>query len=276
MSKLPLLCTALLMTACSGQQADLKQGSTINQDTHAQSRTKNTSSTPLYGAEVYSHEKITFGKFVIRMKMISSPGVVSSFFTYDNESWQGGIPWREIDIEAIGKHSNTLQTNLITGTSTNRIHSENSHSIPDLDSFNQFTLIWTPDKIEWKVNDQSIHLETSENSQQVIDMRDSPQSYRMNVWISEAIGWVGSFSSDSLPLYQVVDWIEYYRYNDGEFELAWRDDFDRFDTARWGKGDWGFDSNLVTFHQNNAGVRDGKLILALTDEATGITPSLKE
>jgi hypothetical protein len=101
-------------------------------------------------------------------------------------------------------------------------------------------------------------------------MRDSPQSYRMNVWISEAIGWVGPFDVNSLPLYQVVDWIEYYQYQDGEFSLAWRDDFDQFDQTRWGKGDWGFDSNLVTFSPSNVAINDGQLILGITAKQPGI------
>ncbi|MGF1695214.1 family 16 glycosylhydrolase [Vibrio lamellibrachiae] len=264
MKKLIFLSAALAITGCSTEHQS------PNQDSHANSGQLNKSDVSLYGAEVYSHEKVQFGKFVVRMKMVSSPGVVSSFFTYDNESWQGGIPWREIDIEAIGKHPNQLQTNLITGLASNRLHSENTHSVANLNDFNQYTLIWTPDKIEWQVNSDTIHKELGSHSQQVIDMRDSPQSYRMNVWISEAIGWVGKFEVESLPLYQVVDWIEYYSYDKGDFTLAWRDDFDDFDYSRWGKGDWGFESNLVTFSHDNADVIDGKLILALTSEVTGI------
>lgn len=264
MRRLSLIGLSILISACTGQS------SIPNQDSHARYGPKNTTSTPLYGAEVYSHEKVQFGKFVMRMKMVSQPGVVSSFFTYDNESWQGDIPWREIDIEAIGKQPNLLQTNLITGVSNNRLHSEHAHHVTNLEDFNEFTLLWTPNAIEWQVNNTMIHRELSDDSQQVRDLRDSPQSYRMNIWISEAVNWVGRFNQQSLPLYQVVDWIEYHEYKEGGFELAWRDDFDRFDSSRWGKGDWGFESNIVTFHPENAGVHNGRLILALTDENTGI------
>ncbi|MCJ2378410.1 family 16 glycosylhydrolase [Vibrio sp. ZSDZ34] len=268
MKKLTPVMLAILATSCSSEH------SVVNQDTLSQGSQLNKTDVALYGAEVFSHEKVLFGKFIIRMKMISSPGVVSSFFTYDNESWQGGIPWREIDIEAIGKHRDLLQTNLITGSQAKRIHSENTHTVTNLDEFNEFTLIWTPNEISWQVNGVTIHEELSSHSQQVIDMRDSPQSYRMNVWISEAIGWVGPFDINSLPLYQVVDWIEYYPYQDGEFTLAWRDDFDTFDQSRWGKGDWGFDSNLVTFSPSNVAVSDGQLILGITAKEPGI-PSIK-
>ncbi|WP_411994161.1 family 16 glycosylhydrolase [Agarivorans sp. DSG3-1] len=237
-----------------------------NQDTHAQTGALNRSDKPLFGAEVYSNDKVLYGKFVTRMKLVSSPGVVSSFFTYDNESWQGkGIPWSEIDFEAIGKTPNQLQTNLITGQVNKRVHSEKKHNVPQLEEFVEYTITWTPNDIIWQVDGETVRHDSG--SKQVIAMRDIPQSYRMNIWISEAIGWVGQFQASSLPLHQVVDWMEYYEYQDnGEFSLSWRDDFNNFDEKRWGKGDWGFDSNLVTFSPNNANIVNGKLVLSLTEE----------
>ncbi|BCN25552.1 family 16 glycosylhydrolase [Vibrio alfacsensis] len=236
----------------------------LNQDTLAHTGKVNTTDVPLYGAEVYSHDKVTFGKFVMRMKMVSTPGVVSSFFTYDNRSWQGGIPWREIDIEVIGKSPDQLQTNLITGELNRRIHSENMHTVANIDQFHEYTLIWTPDHITWQVDGEVLHSISASESQQVIDMRDSPQSYRMNLWISEAAEWVGRFDPKDLPLHQYVDWMEYHRYEDGQFKLAWRDDFTTFDSQRWGKGDWGFDSNLVTFTPKNVAIKNDMLVLSLT------------
>ncbi|CAE6920354.1 family 16 glycosylhydrolase [Vibrio sp. B1FLJ16] len=242
----------------------------INQDTLLKKGNLNKTKTPLYGAEIYSHDKIKFGKFVMRMKMVSSPGVISSFFTYDNKSWQGGIPWREIDIEVVGKQPDQLQTNLITGNSKKRIHSETIHNIQNLDQFHEFTLIWTPDEITWEVDGKVIHTETAATSKQVIDMRDSPQSYRMNLWVSEAVEWAGLFNAQNLPLYQYVDWIEYHSFNNGNFNLEWRDDFNSFNEKRWGKGDWGFDGNLVTFSPNNIAIQDSMLVLGLTNNPKGI------
>ncbi|WP_163134600.1 family 16 glycosylhydrolase [Agarivorans sp. Alg241-V36] len=240
----------------------------VNQDTLAQTGALNTSKTPLFGAEVYSNDKVLYGKFVTRMKLVSSPGVVSSFFTYDNESWQGkGKPWSEIDFEAIGKTPNQLQTNLITGQLNSRKHSEKKHQVPQLEDFVEYTITWTPDEIIWQVDGKTVRHDTADNSKQVVAMRDIPQSYRMNIWISEAVGWVGRFKADSLPLHQVVDWMEFYEYQEnGEFSLAWRDDFTSFDEKRWGKGDWGFESNLVTFSPKNANIVDGKLVLSLSEE----------
>lgn len=236
----------------------------VNQDTLNKTGKLNKSQTALYGAEVYSNDKVKFGKFVMRMKMVSKPGVVSSFFTYDNESWQGGIPWREIDIEVIGKQPNQLQTNLITGNLTKREHSERVHNVENIEEFHEFTLTWTPDEISWLVDGKVLYAESAATSKQVVYMRDSFQSYRMNLWVSKAAEWVGTFNKNSLPLYQYVDWIEYYSYDDGKFNLKWRDDFNYFDEKRWGKGDWSFDGNLVTFSKDNVVIKDNMLVLGLT------------
>lgn len=245
----------------------------INQDTRAKVSRKNSASEALYGAELYSLDRIHFGKFVIRMKMVSLPGVVSSFFTYDNESWEGeGRPWREIDFETVGSHPDLLQTNLITGTAGARIHSEKTAEVADIEAFHTYTLEWTPDAIVWKVNGKVVRADLAEDSQQTRDMADTPQTYRSNIWISEVIDWVGEFDEKELPKYQVIDWIEYHGYNkeDKSFALSWRDDFDKFDNNRWGKGDWGFESNIVTFSPDNIKVIDGELVLGLTLGEAGI------
>ena len=41
------------------------------------------------GAEVFSKEAVKYGKFEVRMMMVSEKGIVSSFFLYDSKSWQG-------------------------------------------------------------------------------------------------------------------------------------------------------------------------------------------
>ncbi|GLS92069.1 hypothetical protein GCM10007916_31390 [Psychromonas marina] len=244
----------------------------LNQDTRAKVSGKNSASAPLYGAELYSLDRIHFGKFVLRMKMVSEPGVVSSFFTYDNESWQGeGRPWREIDFETIGSHPNRLQTNLITGTAAKRTHSEQNAVVEDIEAFHTYTLEWTPEAITWKVNGKTVRTDLAKTSQQTRDMADTPQTYRSNIWISEVIDWVGEFDEKQLPKYQVIDWIEYHQYNeDKTFALKWRDDFNQFDNKRWGKGDWGFESNIVTFAPDNIKIVDGKLVLGLTYGKAGI------
>ncbi|MFT6986414.1 MAG: beta-glucanase (GH16 family) [Psychromonas sp.] len=144
-------------------------------------------------------------KFIIRMKMVSEPGVISSFFTYDNESWQGeGRPWREIDFETIGSKPDLLQTNTITGKVEKRIHSEKTSAVPQLDTFQTYTIEWRSESIIWGVNGKAVRTELAEDSQQVRDMADTPQTYRSNIWVSEVIDWVGHLDEKKLPKYQAV------------------------------------------------------------------------
>jgi beta-glucanase (GH16 family) len=244
----------------------------LNQDTKAAVSDKNLASASLYGAELYSHETVLFGRFTIRMKMVSEPGVVSSFFTYDNQSWQGeGRPWREIDLETIGSHPDILQTNLITGTASDRIHSERTSTVSNIEAYHTYVLEWTPEAIVWFVDGQEVRRDLAAESEQVRDMADTPQTYRSNIWISEVIAWVGQFDERSLPLYQIIDWIQYESLEtDGTFKVQWKDDFNTFDHSRWGLGNWGFESNMVTFAPENLKVIDGELVFALTLRNKGI------
>ncbi|TCS41123.1 glycoside hydrolase family 16 protein [Reinekea marinisedimentorum] len=220
----------------------------------------------LYGAELYSLDTVLYGKFVFRMKMQSEPGVVSSFFTYDNQSWQGkGIPWREIDFETIGIRPDLLQTNIITGDLSSRVTTEHEAEVENIGDYHTYTLEWTPDAVIWKVDGVAVRTELAANSQQVIDLRDTPQTYRSNIWISDVPEWVGEIDLSHLPLYQAIDWMEYYSYSkDAGFALQWRDDFDSFDHSRWAKGNWTFDTNRVTFAPENLQVINGELVFALT------------
>jgi endo-1,3-1,4-beta-glycanase ExoK len=102
----------------------------------------------------------------------------------------------------------------------------------------------------------------------------NPQSLRFNLWSHESADWVGAWDDSVLPVYQFVNYIDYKSYNadTDSFEDAWRDDFDSFNSARWGKANWTFDQNRVDFAEENVIVKDGILILALTHEnATGFS-----
>ncbi len=228
----------------------------------------------LKGAEVFYHETVLFGKFEVRMKMVNEKGIVSSFFLNDGKSWQG-LPflWREIDIEALGKEKNLFQTNSITGHAANKIMSELKHKVKDLPTkYHTYTIEWTPDYVALYVDGVLLRKDIAAKSQQIIDLRDTPLTYRMNLWISTAEEWVGRFNKNTLPQYQFINWIKYYEYTPGggaggsDFSLAWTDDFNSLNSERWGTGNWSFESCLVYFEPANAVIKDGYLILCLTKE----------
>ena len=231
------------------------------------------------GAELYSKSTVKYGRWEVRMKAAATPGSVSSFFTYNNNSYLGTPnPWREIDIEVLGNKPNAFQSNIISGTAEDKTTSEDVHNVTGLASnFHTYTLDWTPDSVVWRM-DGVVQRKTVAPDQQVLDMRDSAQTWRMNLWASNSTGWVGKLDLTKLPVYQVVNWMRYSSYTPGKgengsnFTFSWLDDFDKFDTQRWAKGDWTFDGNLAQLTTVNIAAKSGYLVLALTTpEADGVS-----
>ena len=68
-----------------------------------------------------------------------------------------------------------------------------------------------------------------------------------------------------MPWYVLYDWVEVYNYDPAhdEFELDWRDDFNRFDQTRWHKGSGTFETNSSIFHPSNVYVQDGHMIIKM-------------
>ncbi|WP_433926138.1 family 16 glycosylhydrolase [Sorangium cellulosum] len=225
---------------------------------------------PYKGAEVYTPQGYLHGRVEVRMRMARGSGILSTFFTYKDGSEMSGAFWEEIDIEVFGKdNARSWQTNIITGMGT-RVTSEQVHTadVSLADGYHTYTLEWTPDYVAWSIDGREVRRTTGA---QVGTLR-SPQGLRMNLWSSDVVEWVGAFDDSVLPQHQFVNWIKYYRYNNGAFELDWQDNFDSLDGARWGKADWTFDGNRVDFDPQNVTVKDGTLVLSLTREGqTGFT-----
>ncbi len=226
------------------------------------------------GAELFSNNKVKYGRFEIRMMAAYGSGTLSTFFTYYDDSYMGlPEPWREIDIEVLGKDKHAFQSNIITGDAANRVTSEEIHEFnTDLTSrFHTYTVEWTPDYIAYFFNGKEVRRTTG---QQVIDCRDKEQSYRFNTWISDVPEWVGTFDPSILPIYQYINWIKFYDYTPGsgengsDFSFSWEDNFDTFDSNRWSKADWTFDGNLVDFSPNNIVVQGGVMVLCLTSASS--------
>jgi endo-1,3-1,4-beta-glycanase ExoK len=199
----------------------------------------------------------------MRMRMIRGSGLLSTFFTYKNGSEVSGTAWEELDVEVLGKNdAKTWQSNLITGNP--RVTSEMVHSSPTslADGYHTYTLEWTPDYVSWSFDGEVVR--KTEGGQ--ASSLTNPESFRFNVWSSEATGWAGTLDEAALPAYQFVNWLKYYRYENGQFTLDWTDEFDTFDSARWATGNWTFDGNRVDFDPANAIVQDSTLILAITKE----------
>jgi beta-glucanase (GH16 family) len=230
--------------------------------------------TTLNGGELFSLEKVKFGRWEIRMQLAATPGSVSSFFTYYDESYLGQPePWLEIDIEALGNKPKGFQSNLITGTAESKVTSEEFHVTEgDLSKeFHTYVLEWTPDSIVYRMDGKLLRKDLK-TDQQVVDLVGKNMSYRMNLWASTATGWVGTLDPSKLPIAQTVNWMAYSAYTPGSgpggsnFTPTWVDDFTTLNMQRWSRGDWTFESNMADFKPANIVVSGGYLMIILSNK----------
>ncbi len=270
-----LLCLGLMLgsTSCSKDDDDdndnqNNNNEVVNNPTDEEDK-KETAKYNFFGAELYSNETFTYGKFEVKMKMAYASGCISSMFLYYNDSYKGnGEVWNEIDIEVIGKEPNGFQSNLITGKLESKVTSEMIHKIasPVADNFHIYTIEWTPDYVAWYLDGKEIRRsDASSDTKKQVAKLVKPQSLRFNIWSSENTEWVGSLYQKYIPITQEIDYIKVYDYNeDGTFTEKWTDDFDSFDSKRWSKGNWNM--GIVRERQDNVVVEDGILKLKLTKE----------
>ncbi|UUA71685.1 family 16 glycosylhydrolase [Cellvibrio sp. QJXJ] len=221
------------------------------------------------GAEIYSNDSVLYGRFEMRMQVAKGSGILSTFFTYKNGSEVGNTFWEEIDIEVFGKNNATeWQSNIILGSSRPTLHVEQVHSLTQSlgDAYHTYVLEWTPDYVAWFLDGVEVRRITGTST---VTSLTNAQSLRFNLWSSESAEWVGPWDPSILPVYQFINYIDYQAYNatTKTFEGGWRDDFNSFDSSRWGKANWSFDTNRVDFAPENVVVKDGILVLAMTTDA---------
>lgn len=223
---------------------------------------------PYKGGEIYSQQSYQYGRYEMRMRAAKGSGVLSTFFTYKNGSELQGAYWEEIDIEIFGKNNATQwQSNVIIGTNRPTLKTEGVHNAGFSlgDDYHTYVLEWTPNYIAWFVDGVQVR---RINGGQFVSGLSNPQSIRFNLWAANIPEWVGPWNDGILPVYQFINYIEYKPYvaATNSFGNGWRDDFNSFDSNRWGRADWTFNENRVDFVPANVIVRDGILILALTRE----------
>lgn len=222
------------------------------------------------GAEVYTKETYKYGRFEARMQMAAASGTVSSMFLYFNNSYMGlPRPWREVDIEILGKSPESFQSNIISGSKEAQVMSPLHHPInpSSATSYHDYVIEWTPDYIAWFLDGTEVRRTTG---QQVTDLQDSSQNLRFNLWSHTDVGWVGPWDDAVLPLNQFISSVRVSSYTPGtgpagsNFTLLWQDDFNSLDDTRWATADWTFAKNRVTFNPLNVTVKDGAMVLSMT------------
>lgn len=233
------------------------------------------------GAEYRTKEAFTYGRFEVRLKSAYREGVLSTFFTY-NDNYPNTV-WNEIDIEILGRYSDDIQFNPITPGQINHVSHYQAAFNPAQD-YHVYGFEWTPTYVAWFVDSVEVHRQTGAHIQAL----NLPQKIMMNIWNPVYSNWVGEWNENVLPAFAYYDWVSYSSYTPGvgtggtgnNFTFQWRDDFDSWDQTRWDKATHTFNGNNCDFIHANAVFQDGKLILCLTKEnATGyndnIGPSVK-
>lgn len=219
------------------------------------------------GAEFRTKQAFLYGRFEVRMKSAFREGMLSSFFTY--HEFSGGLEnWNEIDIEILGRYPNDIQFNTITAGQTNHVSHYPLPFSPHED-FHVYAFEWTPNYVAWFVDGVEVYRQTGSH----IPTLNKPQKLMMNIWNPEAVNWAGNFYPDALPAFAYYDWVKYYLYTpgsgnygtDNNFTFSWSDDFTYWNTSRWDKATHTWVGNGCDFIPENAVIKDGYIILCLTD-----------
>jgi len=172
---------------------------------------------PYWGVEMRSAKTLTYGKVSARMRFATGSGVVSGlvlFYTpYPN------CNWNEIDIEHLGKASNSSQLNaqVFLGkpdpNCTSSVTPSQDPQVVDLGvnaetDFHQYDIEWTPAGVRTYVDGRLLRAWTAH-----ADLLNLPETILFTIWASNAAGWAGPLTSTSAPTSADVDWIKVYQWS---------------------------------------------------------------
>jgi len=176
----------------------------------------NSTTVPYYGVEMRSAQTLLYGKVSARMRFAPGSGVISGlvlFYTpYPN------CNWNEIDIEHLGKSSNSSQLNcqVYTGTvdpsCTASVSPTQDPLVVDLGfnaetDFHVYDIEWTPQNVKYYADGNL--LRTWDAS---IALMNQPQTILLTIWASSVAAWAGAVDSTTAPTSAQVDWIKVYDY----------------------------------------------------------------
>lgn len=161
---------------------------------------KNGKDIPYSGAELRSKDFYGYGRYEVSMKAIKNDGVVSSFFTYTGPSDKN--PWDEIDIEILGKNTETVQFNYFTNGKGNH------EKVVELgfdasEDFHTYAFEWRKDRIDWFVDGELVHTAS-------VNIPKTEGKIMMNAWCGTGVdSWLKPFDDSNLPLTAEYQWISY-------------------------------------------------------------------
>jgi endo-1,3-1,4-beta-glycanase ExoK len=220
-------------------------------------------------AELYRTDPYLYGRFEARLRFAPGEGVVSSFFLWKDGS-SSTTSWNELDYEKINATCR-LQTNIWTGKGTQSAQFDTTAS--DIcGQYHTYAFEWTPDYIAWIIDGNQVRKVTGASVAEYTQNASQGMGIHFNVWVGNS-SFGGTLDPSKLPVQQFINWVQYSSFENGDFHLQWREDFDGSDVpAGWATGTWASPYNLSTHNPANVTVADGTAVLSMTaDEMTGYT-----
>ncbi len=219
-------------------------------------------------AELYSTKAHFYGRFEARLRFAPGDGVISSFFLWKEGSEAANAFWNELDFEKVGA-SCALQTNAFYGNPES-VH-EQEHSVADLcGGYHDYRFDWTPSYIAWSIDGKEIRRDTGATANAFAQNASAGMTMHFNVWPGNA-DFGGNINNTSLPVRQYLSWVQYSSYDNGTFNVQWREEFQTSGIPTgWAVGNWVSPYKQSTHNTQNVGFVNGIAILSLTaDNATG-------
>jgi endo-1,3-1,4-beta-glycanase ExoK len=234
-----------------------------------------------------------FGAFEARIRSAQGPGVISTFFLWKPDSEKApAVPWHEIDFE-MGQASGDYQTQIMTPGSSPPLYRREhvvAHGLSarPYQAYYTYRIEWTPDYIAFFVDGKEVRRETDHNEFSVMFAKDAsgdtPVGERMElrtgVWPGDPsiFSWSGAFDGSTVPTAHFVDYVKIWDYTPNQADkfatVLLDEQFNSLNNNVWYPAQWTFDFSASDYVSQNIGVRDGRLVVALTTTAgQGILPA---
>jgi MYXO-CTERM domain-containing protein len=220
-------------------------------------------------AELYTTNSYLYGRFDARVQFAPGDGVVSSFFLWKNGSDAANAYWNELDYEKIGADCH-IQLNNTYGSPSTQHQSTPSLGFDLCGGYHDYRFEWTPTYIAWAVDGKEIRRDTGDAATAYAQNATAGMTIHFNIWPGNS-SFGGNINNTTLPVHQYISWVQYSSYDNGNFTVQWREDFQTSGVpSGWAVGNWSSPYNLSTHNPANVAFVNGIAVLSLTaDNTTG-------
>jgi endo-1,3-1,4-beta-glycanase ExoK len=226
------------------------------------------SASGMASAELYRTQAYTYGRFDARIQFAPGDGVVSAFFLWKDGSDAANAYWNELDYEKIGADCH-MQLNNIYGNPKTQ-HQKTPSLSSMCTAYHDYRFEWTPTYIAWVVDGNEIRRDTGADATAYAQNASAGMTIHFNIWPGNS-SFGGNINNTTLPVHQYISWVQYSSYDNGNFNVEWREDFQTSGIpSGWAVGNWSSPFSLSTHNPQNVSFVNDIAVLSLTaDNATG-------